>query len=340
MMAPVEDVERLTQYALQVIKDQNLKNKLVDNGFKTARENSLESQLPLWQKYFAGLIKSDSPEISIFHEFHKPPFGGGNQFLIALEKEFQKRGKDVGRNQIGSNTKVTLFNSYNFDFGALENLKKKFNPTMVHRVDGPIGTYRGEGVEIDQKIWEMNHKLADKTIFQSQYSLDKHTELGLKFKNPTVIPNASDPTIFNSNNRISPPDSSRKIRLIATSWSDNPKKGGPILSWLDEHLDHTKYELTFVGRTQAEFKNAKVLGADDPCSNALIEALSCGLPAVYLKSGGHPELVKDGGVSFTETENLLAAIDQVADNFESYQSKIKVMTLPEVADQYLKVFNI
>ena len=37
---------------------------------------------------------------------------------------------------------------------------------------------------------------------------------------------------------------------------------------------------------------------DDPCSNALLEALACGLPAAYRDSGGHPELVGEGGLPF------------------------------------------
>jgi glycosyltransferase involved in cell wall biosynthesis len=299
------------------------------------------------------------PEISIFHEFHKPPYGGGNQFLLALEKEFTRKGHDVARNKVGKNTKIALFNSFNFDFERLSSLRKRFHPKMIHRVDGPISAYRGGGVEIDQQIWKMNYELADRTIFQSQYSLNKHLELGLTFKTATVIPNAADPEIFNNISRKAFPGTGGKIRLIATAWSDNPKKGGPLLTWLDKHLNHSKYELTFVGRTKAEFKNAKVIepvpseklaqilrehdiyiaaSENDPCSNALIEALSCGLPAIYLRSGGHPELVKEGGEGFLNGSELLEAIDKVSNKYEDYQGKINVLSLPQAADEYLKVF--
>src|SRR3989344_2779611 len=241
------------------------------------------------------------PEISLFHEFHQPPYGGGNQFLLALEKEFKQRGLDVGRNKVGPRTKICLFNSFNFDFEKLMKLKQKFPQVkMVHRVDGPISAYRGTDEAVDKKIWEINHQLADQTIFQSQYSLDEHTKMGLVFKNPIVITNASDPVIFNRDNRATFPQPDLKVHLIAVSWSDNPKKGGAILSWFDEHLDQSRFTLTFVGRTQASLKHAQVLpplnsealakvlkrhdiyladSENDPCSNALIEALSCGLPA-------------------------------------------------------------
>lgn len=359
LMSKSEDTDALTQSALKILQDGVLAKRLIESGFETAGENSLDSQLPLWRKYFAQFMPKKTG-VTIFHEFHQPPYGGGNQFLLALEKEFKKRGLAVKRNAVDENTGVVLFNSFNFDFEKLSKLKGKFGPMMIHRVDGPISVYRGENSEIDKKIWKMNHELAEKTIFQSQYSLDKHLEMGLAFKNATVIPNASDSEIFNTQGRISPPAGKRKTRLIATSWSDNPKKGGPTLAWLDEHLDTNKYELTFVGRTQAKFKNAKLIDAvpshelarilkehdiyiapsqDDPCSNALIEALACGLPAVYLKSGGHPELARNGGVAFTGTDDLLNAIDKVADHFETYQGKIEVTPLSQVVDAYLKVME-
>lgn len=358
LMAPVNDIEKLAELATSVIKDENLKNHIVKNGFQTARENSLEAQAPLWREYFDRLRIEKN--VAFFHEFHKPPYGGGNQFLLALEKELVNRGLKTKRNSADKNTSAILFNSFNFDFDKLSKLKSTFSPVMVHRVDGPVSVYRGESREIDEKIWKMNHDLADKTIFQSQYSFNKHLEMGLNFKEASVIPNACDPMIFNTEGRKTTPKAGEKIKLIATSWSDNPKKGGPILAWLDEHLDPSKFELTFVGRTQAELKNAKTIPAvpseglaqilkqhdiyiapsqDDPCSNALIEALSSGLPAVYLNSGGHPELVKEGGAPFTSTEDLIQAIEKVAENYSSYQDKIKVTSLSEVGDKYLAILK-
>ena len=87
----------------------------------------------------------------------------------------------------------------------------------------------------------------------------------------------------------------RRVRVIATSWSDNPNKGADVIAWLDRHLDHARYELTFAGRTDETFEHVRVLGPiaseplaaalrrsdvylapsrNDPCSNALLEALA------------------------------------------------------------------
>jgi hypothetical protein len=81
-------------------------------------------------------------DVAIFHEFHPPPYGGGNQFMIALAGELERRGLSVERNSISATARACLFNSYNFDFGRLESLAHE-GCRMVHRVDGPLSAYRG-----------------------------------------------------------------------------------------------------------------------------------------------------------------------------------------------------
>ena len=123
---------------------------------------------------------------------------------------------------------------------------------MIHRVDGPLAVYRGIDDGTDRKIFELNQEIADATIFQSQFSLKKHLELGFDFAKPIVIPNAADPVIFHSRDRL-PFSEKRKIRLISVSWSDNVNKGAPVYKWLDEHLDWDQFEYTFVGSSPVSF---------------------------------------------------------------------------------------
>jgi glycosyltransferase involved in cell wall biosynthesis len=297
-------------------------------------------------------------DVSVFHEFVSGPWGGGNQFLRALVGELGRRGLAVEVNKVSGRTPACLYNSFNFDFGRLRRFTRD-GVRMVHRVDGPIGVYRGFDDGSDRRIAEINQELADATVFQSRYSLDKHRELDLELRDPVVIPNSVDPRIFH------PPASreplaGRKVRLIATSWSDNPRKGAETFSWLDRHLDWSRFELTFVGRTQAAFRRIRVVGPvpssgvadllrahdvfiaasrDDPCSNALLEALACGLPVVYLRSGGHPELVGDAGVAFDEPEDLPTALDLVVTDLDSRRAAIRVPELGWVADRYLEVLT-
>jgi glycosyltransferase involved in cell wall biosynthesis len=294
-------------------------------------------------------------DVAFFHAFHAPPYGGGNQFLLALCGELQRRGLDVEVNRVSNGTPACLYNSFNFDFTRLRRFARD-GARMVHRVDGPVGTYRGFDDGTDRRIVEIN-ALADATILQSRYSLEKHAELGFELRNPTVIHNAVDPSIF-----YPPPGRRRgdRLRVIATSWSDNPRKGFDVLTWLDRNLDFDAYELTFAGRTQVSFANIAVVGPlpsheladllrahdvfvaasrDDPCSNALLEALACGLPAAYLRSGGHPELVSDAGIGFDAAEEVPAALTRLRAELDERRAAIRILSLSEVADRYLDVLR-
>ena len=301
-------------------------------------------------------------DLSIFHDFAPPPSGGGHQFLRALWGDFARRGLRVENNTISPTTRACLFNSFNFDADRLRRIRHAQHSEcrMVHRVDGPIGVYRGHDDGTDRRIWQLNQALADATILQSHYSLHKHVELGLPMRNPVVILNTPDPALFHRNGRIAF-EPQRKIRLISTSWSDNPNKGAAVYQWLDEHLDWARYDYTFVGRSPIPFTHIRMMpplpstqladqlrqhdifitaSRDDPCSNALLEALACGLPAIYLRSGGHPELVGEAGLGFETVDEILPQLTQLVDDYATYQALISVPSLHEIATQYLAVLGV
>jgi glycosyltransferase involved in cell wall biosynthesis len=296
-------------------------------------------------------------DLAVFHEFHAPPYGGGNQFLLALVGELRGRGLDVEVNRLSGQTPACLYNSFNFDFRRLRRFAHH-GVRMVHRVDGPIGIYRGFDDGTDRRIVEIN-ALADRTILQSRYSLEKHRELGLELRDPIVIHNSVDPAIFHPPPALEPLEG-RRLRVITTSWSDNPRKGSEVLTWLDENLDFNSYELTFAGRTQQTFRRIRVAGPlpsrplanllreqdvflapsrDDPCSNALLEGLACGLPAAFLRSGGHPELVSDAGIGFDAAEEVPGVLARLRDELDERRAAIRVSPLSEVADRYLEALR-
>jgi len=315
----------------------------------------------IFQKLKVSYKRIFCPDISIFHTFVKPPYGGGNQFSLALREEFERIGYYAETNKISSSSKACLFNSFNFEFEILRAQKaKRPGCKMAHRVDGPVSVYRGREDGIDEKIEAINKELADITIFQSNYSMEEHKKLGLEFKNPCVIMNACDPDIFNLNDK-SKYDPDSKIKLISNSWSDNPNKGGDIYKWIEDRIDWEKYEYTFVGRSSRKFSRIKVIppvdsaklakimkehdiyitaSRHDPCSNSLIEALSCGLPAVYLESGGHPEIAGSGGEGFRENQEAIEAIETVSADYSQFQRDISVPHINNVASSYLKAMGL
>src|SRR6266540_3259016 len=139
--------------------------------------------------------RRDRADLAVFHEFRPPPYGGGNQFLLALVREIEGRSLTVELNQLSGGTPACLYNSFNFDFHRLRRFARD-GARMVHRVDGPIGVYRGFDDGTDRRVADINEALADATIIQSQFSLDKHRQLGLELRDPVLISNAVDTRIF------------------------------------------------------------------------------------------------------------------------------------------------
>ena len=298
-------------------------------------------------------------DLAVFHELEPPPAGGGHQFLRALVGELERRGLDVEHNRISGGTSACLFNSFNFDFARLRRFARA-DCRMVHRVDGPVGAYRGFDDGTDARIAAINAELAQATVLQSRYSLEMHAELGIELRDPVVISNTVDPSIFH------PPDEreplgDRPLRVIASSWSQNPRKGAEVLGWLDRNLDAQRFAVTFVGQSQQRFERirhappvdshgvARLLrehdvylaaSRDDPCSNALLEALACGLPTAYLDSGGHPELVGGGGLSFGRAEEVPEVLAQLAGDLDLYRNRITVPSLVSVVDSYVSLLEL
>lgn len=297
-------------------------------------------------------------DVAVFHRLEPAPTGGANQFLRALIGELERRGSRIEQNRISARTPACLFNSYNFDVERLRRLRPE-TCRLVHRVDGPLAAYRGFDDGADARITRMNAELADATILQSRYSAEESRARGLELRAPTIVPNAVDPQIFHP--PMTPRPRGRKTRLISTSWSPNPRKGGPTYRWLTEHLDHDRFEYTFVGQVSEQLPGARIIpplpsrdlarvlreqdvfvtaSVDDPCSNALLEALACGLPALFVESGGHSELVGDGGIGFASTAELLPALERLVGEYEEFRQRITVPSLSDVADRYLEILGL
>jgi glycosyltransferase involved in cell wall biosynthesis len=298
-------------------------------------------------------------DLALFHELEPAPAGGGHQFLRALLRELEGRGLEVELNRISGATPACLFNSFNFDFARLRRFARP-GCRLVHRVDGPVGTYRGFDDGTDARIERVNRELADATVMQSRFSLDMHRQLGLELRDPVVIPNAVDPAIFHPPVEREPLGE-RRVRVLASSWSVNPRKGADTLAWLDRHLDRERYEVTYLGLPPVPFEWIRAVGPldsegvarelrqhdvyvaasrDDPCSNALLEALACGLPAAYLASGGHPELVGEGGLPFHVDDELPTVLERLVQGLDAYRAAISVPSIATVADRYLAALGL
>ena len=240
-------------------------------------------------------------DLAIFHEFAPPPSGGGHQFLRALVRELEGRGLD-GRAEphLGRDAGLPL---------QLVQLRRRA-PAAVRRTRRADGAPRRRP---DRRLPRVRrrHRRVDRDGERRARVRDDRPVAVLAREAPRARARAAatrwssrTPSIRRSSipRRAASRSRDGRVRLVATSWSDNPRKGGDTLAWLDRNLDPARFELTFAGRAPTAFERVHVVGpldshalatllrtqdvylapsCDDPCSNALLEALACGLPAAY-----------------------------------------------------------
>jgi len=290
-------------------------------------------------------------KIYIEYKFEEGSWGGGNQFLKNLRKEFENR-KILSN---FSDANFILFNSHQ-DFKKIIYLKNQDpRKLFIHRVDGPMRLYNKMSDHRDHIVYDLNSKIADGTVFQTKWSYESNLSLGMNpTKNYDIIQNACDPEIFFKKNTK---NKTEKIRIISTSWSNNINKGFNTYKYLDNNLDFDKYEYVFAGNSPFEFNNIKKLGAlhskdlaeelrksdiyitaskNDPCSNSLIEAISCGLTCYALDSGGHPEILNNNNYLFENEESILKILDKIS---EVPESSLLGDDISDITDQYISFFK-
>jgi glycosyltransferase involved in cell wall biosynthesis len=281
--------------------------------------------------------------------------GGANQFLRTLKNEFLKTDNLTEK---VSEADVVLFNAHHHPNEVLK-IKNLFpEKKFIHRFAGVYKLYNHSEDERQDITCQINKLAADANIFISKWTMDSYLEYGIDEKPGTVILNCADDRFFNNQHEKI---ENEKTKLICTSWSINKNKGFEIYKFLDENLDFSKYDFTYVGRDPGfKFVNIKnvepqpseqlakyikesdifVTGTRfDACSNSLVEAMSCGLPAVVLDSGGSPEVLKKGGEVFTSLEDVVEAIEKVATNLKKYRNNINIDRPEEAARKYLDFFR-
>ena len=293
-------------------------------------------------------------KIHIVLNFESKLLGGTYQFSKALRSYFINKGVYTDN---PDKADVYLFNAY-LEYKKIISLKKKYpNKCFIQRMDGPISLYSSNIDKRDLLVYILNKYIADGTIFQSNYSFLENKKNGLKMiTDYLIIINAPDAKYFNKigKNKFTV---NNKIKLVASSWSKHWKKGFSTYQWIDNNLDFSVFEMTFIGQTPLKFKNIihiKPLmkeqlsqeikkhdifitaSQNDSCSNALIEAMHCGLPSIGLNSGGHPEIIGDGGGIFSKDDEIVPLLYLIANNYSSYQNNIKLPKINHVAEKYLE----
>jgi len=204
---------------------------------------------------------------------------------------------------------------------------------LIHRCDGVTRLY-GRNDNADEIQFAIN-ALSDATVFQSEYCRVSFADQGIIPRRWSIVHNGVDTGLFRPTLEAVP--LGQKLKLAAVSWSSNVCKGFALLSLLGKRKD---VEMSFVGnwnklydpgrihliaplprQALAEFlrtQNGFVHAAEnDPCSNALIEALASGLPALYHPSGGTPELAEPFGCA------LNGVLDEVLGSYRTRYAALR-----------------
>jgi glycosyltransferase involved in cell wall biosynthesis len=200
---------------------------------------------------------------------------------------------------------------------------------VVQRLDGSARDYGRYG-DGDDRQAQVN-LLADLTVFQSEYArFGVRNKYRVISQDGPVIYNPVDVDLFRPAN-----DPSERVRprVVNAAFSMNPLKGARTLDWLASR--HADIDFVLCGRYQGICNRPNVhkmglldraeladtlrscdvflsLTENDSCPNVVLEALASGLPVLYRRSGGVPELVGQCGVA-TEPASFRNALADVLD---------------------------
>ena len=311
-------------------------------------------------------------KISIGTKIKEGPWGGGNLFAINLRNHLINNGHTVTNNLEDDDIDLILITeprktSESSSFTHVDVLKYrdlvKQDVLVVHRVNEC--DERKNTNFVNQYLMEAN-QIADYTVFVSNWLLETYLDQGLNNKNNYVILSGANSEVFNKEG-FNEWDGKSKLKIVTHHWGAHWNKGFNIYEKLDSLLGEDEYkdkiEFNYIGNLpkKFKFKNSKVtkplsgkLLADEikknnlyltasinePSGNHHIEGAQCGLPILFINSGGTPEYFNGFGIQFEEG-NFENKLNEMIKNYSKYIKKIKKYphTSEIMCENYLDLFN-
>tara|TARA_X000000368_G_scaffold415823_1_gene408361 strand:- start:52 stop:1161 length:1110 start_codon:yes stop_codon:yes gene_type:complete len=293
-------------------------------------------------------------KIAIGSKILNKAWGGGNLFVKNLSKHLINNGHEVIFDLFDNDIDVILFTdprfsseNSTFNHKDIKYFQKLVNPNVkvVHRVNECDQRKDTFGVN---EYYLLANKVADHTVFVSKWLQTIYINEGFESSESSVIMSGSDNKIFNNKN-YKEWKKGDKFKLITHHWGNNKNKGFALYSQLDNLLDNKfwkdKISFEFIGNTnpEYEFKNTKITSPlyeeslaqalkecnayitasiNEPSGNHHIESSQCGLPLLYIKSGGIPEFAEDHGLEYN-LQNLEEKLLDLMDNYSYYFDLMK-----------------
>lgn len=224
--------------------------------------------------------------------------GGGGRFSALFMRWLEEGGHSVHFNlERGPQVNVVYDVAHQCPLQRIQKYQKRGTPT-IYRMDG-MG-----GVIEDRHLFIEKCENADCVVFQSEFSrrcLECFTD---KVKRHVVIPNG---VLLQPNASAEPRD---KLKILVYYRPQNTwgrRLGG--IEWLEileQHQAEFGYEIVRID-TPSSLRRFQLLAMMkecdifvhtayyEACSNALLEAMSCGCAAIVTDDSGNAELVGEGG---------------------------------------------
>jgi hypothetical protein len=311
-------------------------------------------------------------KISIGTNIKDGPWGGGNLFAKNLKLFLENRGIQVINHLNDDDIDLILITeprktSESSAFTHID-VKKylKFvntNTVVAHRLN-ECDERKGTNY-VNKYLIEAN-KVATYSIYVSKWLMNLYLSQGITSKKNDVVYAGANENIFNRNN-FNPWVRGEKLKIVTHHWGANWNKGFETYLLLDELISSKnwkdKLEFTYIGNIpkNLKFKNSHhiqplsgeklaeeikkhhlyITGSlNEPSGNHHIEAAQCGLPIMYLNSGGTPEYCSGFGVEFknqTFEEDLIKMIA----NYELTVENIKKYPFnsTKMCQDYLSIFK-
>ena len=293
-------------------------------------------------------------KVSIGTNIKEGPWGGGNLFAINLKKYLESKGHTVIHNLIDSDIDLILVteprktseSSAFTHFDVLNYIRFIKKDTIVfHRINE---CDERKNTNFTNKYIINANLVSDYTIFVSTWLKDLYEAQGINKRNNYVILAGSDKEIFNSDGFL-PWKRSEKLKIVTHHWGANWNKGFSTYAKLDELLSDSywksKIEFTYIGNIPDNFKfknsnhieplSGKKLSEsikknhvyvtaslNEPSGNHHIEAAQCGLPLLYIDSGGIPEYCNGFGIIFNE-DNFEKELREIMESYDTYVGKME-----------------
>ncbi len=294
-------------------------------------------------------------KISIGTNIQDGPWGGGNLFALNLKNYLIEKGHEVTFKLEDNDIDIILLteprrtspSSAFTNYDVIDYITYKNNDALViHRINE---CDEHKNTNFINKYISYANKSADATVFVSTWIKNLYSEFEeIQNKPNKVILAGANEEIFNAKN-FKAWNKSEKLKFVTHHWSNNWNKGFDVYKKFDELLENgefnNKFEFNFIGRLpeKFEFKNSNLIepksGKDlakqikdnhfyitgtvnEPSGNHHIEAAQCGLPIMYIDSGGVKEYCEGFGLEF-DLINFEDKLNEAYENYDEYLEKIK-----------------